>query len=321
MDFIHVPVAKDRVLQLVTPALATNQPEIFLDATLGLGGHAEMILANFPNVFLIGFDRDIAAIEIAEKRLAKYQGRFAVLHHRFDAITENLNELTDQGIISTNKISAALFDLGVSSLQLDNVSRGFSYHGDGPLDMRMNQSDELSAMQVVNSYSGKELANILRTFGEEKFASRIADYIVEKRATGPITSTAELAALVKEAIPAPARRQGGNPAKRTFQAIRIEVNQELQAIKAAIPQALENLKVSGRIVVLSYQSLEDKITKDIFQSVTKVERLRGLPVDLPESAAKFNLIMRSSEMASEAEIAENSRATSLRLRAIERVAA
>jgi 16S rRNA (cytosine1402-N4)-methyltransferase len=206
-------------------------------------------------------------------------------------------------------------------MQLDDGARGFAYSYDAPLDMRMDQSSGLTAYQVLHSYEPRDLVRILRAYGEEKFAPRIVDFIIEARSTDKLNSTKDLAELVKHAIPAAARRTGGNPAKRTFQALRIEVNQELVILERAIPAALEALDIHGRLVVMAYQSLEDKIVKRALSVVTESKTPRGLPVDLPDSAAKFSLILRGSESASDAEILINPRAQSMRLRAVERVAA
>ena len=214
-----------------------------------------------------------------------------------------------------------LFDLGVSSLQLDNGDRGFSYAHDASLDMRMDKSQVKTAADIVNTYSPGELVRILRTYGEEKFATRIVESIVKEREKAPLNSTSHLATLVKNAIPAATRRTGGNPAKRTFQALRIETNDELGAITRAIPQALELLDIHARLVVMSFQSLEDRIVKNYFQEATTSGTPQGLPVEIAELAAKFALVFNGSQSPSEAEVEENSRAASVRLRAIERVAA
>lgn len=205
-------------------------------------------------------------------------------------------------------------------MQLDQTERGFSYSQDAPLDMRMDQSQGVTAAEIVNGWSHGEIARILKVYGEEKFAARIADFIIREREIAPINSTIKLANLVKSAIPAAARRTGGNPAKRTFQALRIAVNNELEVIEQALPQALELLKVGGRLVVLSFQSLEDRITKEAFSQVTKSTSPKYLPFELPGHEVKFKLIAKG-EAASDLEISENSRAQSVRIRAVERVAA
>jgi 16S rRNA (cytosine1402-N4)-methyltransferase len=311
----HISVMRDTCIDLLTPAINKSETPVVVDATLGLGGHSEALLESNPNLVLIGIDRDLDAIVKAKNRLAKFENRAKLNHAIFDEITEVVNSF------GYNKVDGILFDLGVSSMQLDQSDRGFSYSQDAPLDMRMDRSTGITASEIVNTYAPGELVRILRTYGEEKFATRIVENIVKERAKAPLNSTAQLATLVKESIPAATRRTGGNPAKRTFQALRIETNDELGAVNRAIPQALELLKVGGRLVVMSFQSLEDRIVKEIFTQATTSGTPRDLPIDLPEFAAKFALVVRGSVLPSEAEIAANSRAQSVRLRAIERLAA
>jgi len=306
---------RDTCVDLLTPAINKSENPIVVDATLGLGGHSQALLESNPNLVLIGIDRDLDAIVKAKNRLAKFENRTKLNHAIFDEITEVVNSF------GFNRVDGILFDLGVSSMQLDQSDRGFSYSQDAPLDMRMDRSTGITASDIVNTYAPGELVRILRTYGEEKFATRIVENIVKERAKAPLNSTAQLATLVKESIPAATRRTGGNPAKRTFQALRIETNDELGAVNRAIPQALELLKVGGRLVVMSFQSLEDRIVKEIFTQATTSGTPRDLPIDLPEFAAKFALVVRGSVLPSEAEIAANSRAQSVRLRAIERLAA
>jgi 16S rRNA (cytosine1402-N4)-methyltransferase len=306
---------RDTCVDLLTPAINKSEIPVVIDATLGLGGHSEALLESNPNLVLIGIDRDLDAILKAKNRLAKFENRAMVSHAIFDEITDVVNSF------GFEKVDGILFDLGVSSMQLDQSDRGFSYSQDAPLDMRMDRSTGITASEIVNTYAPGELVRILRTYGEEKFATRIVENIVKERAKAPLNSTAQLATLVKESIPAATRRTGGNPAKRTFQALRIETNDELGAVSRAIPQALELLKVGGRLVVMSFQSLEDRIVKEIFAQATTSGPPRDLPIDLPEFAAKFALVVRGSVLPSEAEIAANSRAQSVRLRAIERLAA
>ena len=306
---------RDTCVELLTPAINKSETPVVVDATLGLGGHSEALLESNPNLVLIGIDRDLDAIVKAKNRLAKYENRVKLNHAIFDEITDVVNSF------GFEKVDGILFDLGVSSMQLDQSDRGFSYSQDAPLDMRMDRSTGITASEILNSYAPGELVRILRTYGEEKFATRIVENIVKERAKAPLNSTAQLATLVKESIPAATRRTGGNPAKRTFQALRIETNDELGAVNRAIPQALELLKVGGRLVVMSFQSLEDRIVKEFFTQATTSGTPRDLPIDLPEFAAKFALVVRGSVLPSEAEIAANSRAQSVRLRAIERLAA
>ena len=311
----HISVMRDTCIDLLTPAINKSETPVVVDATLGLGGHSEALLESNPNLVLIGIDRDLDAIVKAKNRLVKYENRAMLSHAIFDEITDVVNSF------GFKQVDGILFDLGVSSMQLDQSDRGFSYSQDAPLDMRMDRSTGITASEIVNTYAPGELVRILRTYGEEKFATRIVENIVKERAKAPLNSTAQLATLVKESIPAATRRTGGNPAKRTFQALRIETNDELGAVSRAIPQALESLKVGGRLVVMSFQSLEDRIVKEIFTEATTSGTPRDLPVDLPEFAAKFALVVRGSVLPSEAEIAANSRAQSVRLRAIERLAA
>ena len=311
----HISVMRDTCVDLLTPAINKSETPVVVDATLGLGGHSEALLESNPNLVLIGIDRDLDAIVKAKNRLAKFENRTKLNHAIFDEITDVVNSF------GFEQVDGILFDLGVSSMQLDQSDRGFSYSQDAPLDMRMDRSTGITASEIVNTYAPGELVRILRTYGEEKFATRIVENIVKERAKAPLNSTAQLATLVKESIPAATRRTGGNPAKRTFQALRIETNDELGAVNRAIPQALELLKVGGRLVVMSFQSLEDRIVKEIFTQATTSGTPRDLPIDLPEFAAKFALVVRGSVLPSEAEIAANSRAQSVRLRAIERLAA
>lgn len=312
--FSHVPVLKQRCLDLLAPAISVDGA-VLVDATLGLGGHTEAALETFPNLRVIGLDRDLDALEHSRVRLAQYADRIELVHAVYDqlpTVLANLEIPTVQGI---------LFDLGVSSMQLDNDERGFAYSRTSPLDMRMNTSEGKTAADVVNTYSHGELARILSTYGEERFASRVASAILKEREIQPFTTSDRLVAVVRDAIPAATRRTGGNPAKRTFQALRIEVNDELSVLERAIPAAIEALAVGGRLVVMSYQSLEDRIVKNALREVTESKT----PVDMPFIPAadqpKLQLLTRGSELASEKEIAENSRATSVRLRAAERVAA
>lgn len=305
----HIPVLLERCLELLGPALAGDRP-VHVDATLGLGGHAEAVLTAFPAVRLIGLDRDPQALARSRERLAAYQDRTTLVHAVYDELPDVLARLA----LST--VDSILFDLGVSSMQLDDVERGFAYAQDAPLDMRMDPTTGITAAEVVNTYPADRLARVLRTYGEEKFAARIAAAIVKAR---PITSSARLADLVRDSIPAPARRTGGHPAKRTFQALRIEVNRELDALAAAMPAALDALSVGGRIVVLAYQSLEDRIVKrTLAQRATSTAPV-DLPVELPGTGPTLRLLTRGAEVAGEAEVAANPRAASVRLRAAERI--
>jgi 16S rRNA (cytosine1402-N4)-methyltransferase len=309
---VHVPVLLDRVLALLDPAIA-GRPATVVDATLGMGGHTSALLAAHPQLTVVGLDRDPEALRRSAERLARHAGRAHLVHAVYDELPRALAGL---GI---DRVEGVLFDLGVSSLQLDEAGRGFAYAQDAPLDMRMDQSTGITAQDVVNTYSAAELIRVLRQYGEERFAPRIASAIVRERATAPLTSSARLAELVRDAIPAATRRTGGHPAKRTFQALRIEVNGELDALTGAIPAALDALRVGGRIVVLSYQSLEDRIVKRALAEVVRSRTPVGLPVELPDAAPRFQLLTRGAEEATPDEIAANPRAASVRMRAAERI--
>lgn len=311
----HVPVALERCIQLLAPVITENSKPVIIDCTLGLGGHAKVLLERYSNLHLIGIDRDQSALDLAAKTLAPVIDRVSLVHSTYDQIEKILADL------KIEKVDGILFDLGVSSMQLDEASRGFAYSQSAQLDMRMDQSAELTAAIVLNTYSHGQLAKLLQRFGEEKFASKIAENIIKAREAGRLKTTTDLAEIVKDSIPAPARRTGGNPAKRTFQALRIEVNQELSILERAIPAALASIKVGGRIIVMSYQSLEDRIVKTFFAEATKSNTPLGLPMELPNSAAKFKLLLNGSEAADLNEQESNPRSQSMRLRAIERVAA
>jgi len=311
----HVSVLLERCIELLSPAIERSKNPVVVDATLGLGGHAEALLKKFPNLIVIGIDRDKDAIAFATSRLAAFGDRFKSVHAVYDQIQECIEEY------GFKKVDGILFDLGVSSMQLDEIDRGFSYANDAPLDMRMDRSQGRTAADIVNYADRDELIMILRKFGEERFAPRIVDAIIRQRAISRMDSTVELAALVKENIPAATRRTGGNPAKRTFQALRIAVNDELGALTRAIPASLDALVIGGRLVVMSFQSLEDRIVKEFFVEASESKTPRELPVEIPELAAKFMLVIRGNETPSAAELAENPRSASVRLRAIERVAA
>jgi 16S rRNA (cytosine1402-N4)-methyltransferase len=311
----HISVMRDRCVDLLAPAIEASANPVVVDATLGLGGHTEALLQRFENLTVIGIDRDEIALERARKRLAPFGDRLKTAHCIFDEISSVVESF------GYSHINGALFDLGVSSIQLDETDRGFSYSQDAPLDMRMDRSRGITASEILNTYEPGKLVKILRTYGEEKFATRIVENIVKARAIAPLNSTTQLATLVKESIPAATRRTGGNPAKRTFQALRIEANDELGAITRALPDALELLMVKGRLVVMSFQSLEDRIVKEVFAEASTSKSPRNLPVELPEFAAKFALVIRSGETPSQEELDANPRSASVRLRAIEKVAA
>ncbi len=313
--FGHVPVMADRMIELILPALTAHGTDapIFVDATLGAGGHTELILRAHEDVRVIGIDRDTTALDIARDRLTAYGERITFHQARFDEIGVVLEDL---GI---DRIDAALFDLGVSSMQLDRPDRGFAYAVDAPLDMRMDISEPMTAADILNTYPHGELARILSEYGEERFAGKIASAIIREREREPFTTSARLVELLYATIPAATRRTGGHPAKRTFQALRIEVNHELDALRRAIPAALAALRVGGRVAVMSYQSLEDRIIKREFASRVVSTSPRGLPVELPGSAPDFRLVTRGAERPDERELAQNPRSAPVRVRVIERV--
>ena len=308
----HLPVMRDRVLALLAPAL--DPPgAVLVDATLGRAGHARALLAAHPGLSLIGIDADATAIEESRRILTSYRNRVTLVQAVYDELPQILAGAGHRSV------QGILFDLGVSSPQLDNPSRGFAYSQDAPLDMRMNQASELTAADVLNTYPADRLARVLRDYGEERFARRIADAVVAARAQQPLSSTSRLADIVREAIPAPARRTGGNPAKRTFQALRIEVNDELGALRRALPAALDAMAVGGRIVTLAYHSLEDRAVKRELASRTADTTPRGLPVSLESARPQFRLLTRGAERPAAEELAANPRSASARLRAAERV--
>ncbi len=308
---LHIPVFLERTIELLAPAI--DRPgAVLLDATLGLGGHAEAFLRRFPDLRYVGLDRDRDALALSAERLAPFADRIQLVHSVYDRVGEVLEELHIRGI------AGVLFDLGVSSMQLDRVERGFSYSKDAPLDMRMDDSAPLTAARVLAEYDEAELRRIFYQYGEEKLAPRFARRIVERRQSAPLTTSAQLVELIDAATPAAVRRSG-HPAKRVFQALRIEVNQELASLERAIPAALDALEVGGRIVVLAYQSLEDRIVKRELAARSSSTGPRGLPVELPQDAPRFKLLVRGAELASDAERAENPRSAPVRLRAAEKL--
>jgi 16S rRNA (cytosine1402-N4)-methyltransferase len=319
-EFGHVPVLLDRCVELLRPALTRHHADgsgaVLLDGTIGAGGHAERFLTELPGLRLIGVDRDPTALEIVRARLSRFADRLTLVQTRYDGIE---TALTESGYASIESVDGMLFDLGVSSMQLDRAERGFSYAKDAPLDMRMDPTSPLTAAEILNTYEEAALRDILRRYGEEKLARRIATHIVRRRAHSPFASTAELVEVIYQAVPAPARRTGGHPAKRTFQALRIAVNSELDALSDMLPAALSALAVDGRIAVLAYQSLEDRIVKRAFADATTSSTPSGLPIELPDHAARFALLTRGAERADEAEIQRNPRSAAVRLRAVRRV--
>ncbi|MEI2787132.1 MAG: 16S rRNA (cytosine(1402)-N(4))-methyltransferase RsmH [Candidatus Nanopelagicales bacterium] len=303
----HVPVALARVLDLLEPVL--TKEAVIVDATTGLGGHTAAVLDRFPQASAVGLDRDPHAVVAARENLQAFPGRAAVHHARYDQMGEVLDDL------HIPKVDAVLFDLGVSSMQIDDASRGFSYMRSATLDMRMDTTASLTAEEVVNEYAQSELARILWEYGQERFARRIAREIVNRR---PLRTSDDLVAAVDAAIPMAARRKG-HPAKRTFQAIRIEVNAELLSLHDAIPVALDRLRPGGRFIALSYHSLEDKMIKRALRQGSESTAPPDLPVVPADSLPWLRLLTRGSEVASEEEIAANPRARSVRIRAAEKV--
>ncbi|MFJ2646962.1 16S rRNA (cytosine(1402)-N(4))-methyltransferase RsmH [Streptomyces sp. NPDC087420] len=308
----HVPVMLQRCLDLLAPAL--DRPgAVVVDGTLGLGGHSEALLTAFPAVRLVALDRDKEALRLSGERLAPYGDRATLVH----AVSHELPEVLDR--LRIPKVQGVLFDLGVSSMQLDEAGRGFAYAHDAPLDMRMDQSAGISAAEVLNTYPPGELVRILRAYGEEKQAKRIVSAVVKEREKEPFTKSARLVALIRDALPQAAMRTGGNPAKRTFQALRIEVNGELSALESSLPAAVRALDVGGRIAVLSYQSLEDRVVKQVFAAGAANTAPPGLPVVPERYQPRLRLLTRGAELPTEEEIADNRRSASARLRGAERI--
>jgi 16S rRNA (cytosine1402-N4)-methyltransferase len=308
----HVPVLLDRVLALLAPALA-DRPAVVVDATLGLGGHADALLSAHPQLTLVGLDRDTNALALSAARLARHGDRARLVHAVYDEMPAVLAEL------GYSEVDGVLFDLGVSSMQLDDADRGFAYSKDAPLDMRMDTGSGQTAAEVLNTYTHGQLTRVLREYGEERFASKIAAAVLREREREPFTTSARLVELLYATVPAATRRTGGHPAKRTFQALRIEVNAELDVLRRAIPAALDALRMHGRIVVEAYQSLEDRIVKQAIAPRAMSRTPVGLPVELPGHGPEFRLLTRGAEQAGESEVEHNPRAASVRLRAAERI--
>ena len=318
----HVPVMRDRMGDLLRPAVdAFGGGAVIVDGTLGAGGHTEYFLSEFPAVTVIGIDRDGAALEQATGRLEKFGDRFVPVRGRFDCLADELEGNTHpvfQRVRETG-LAGAFFDLGVSSMQLDQEERGFAYRVDAPLDMRMDPSTGMTAADVLNTYSHGDLARVLKTYGDERFAGKIASAVVAEREKEPFDRSGRLVDLLYNVIPAATRRTGGHPAKRTFQALRVEVNRELDALSNVIPMVADALGPGGRAVFMSYQSHEDKLVKRAFAELTESKSPPGLPTELPDMAPHFRLVTRGAEQASEAEIELNRRAASVRVRAVEKL--
>lgn len=308
----HVPVLLRECLDMLAPAIE-RPGAVLVDGTLGMGGHTEGALERFEGLTVIGIDRDPQAIELASTRLERFGTRFRAVHTTYDNIDTAVEEQLGAGA----RVDGVLMDLGVSSLQLDEADRGFAYSKDAPLDMRMDATSGQSAADLLATASEGELIRILRTYGEEKFAPRIARLIIRRRDDAPITRTGELVDIIREAIPAPARRTGGNPAKRTFQALRVAVNDELTILERALPRALSSLRVGGRLVVESYQSLEDRIVKDVLRRGSTSAAPPGLPIIPDEMAPSLRLLTKGANKADQAEQDHNPRSASVRLRGAE----
>jgi 16S rRNA (cytosine1402-N4)-methyltransferase len=309
---LHQPVLLERALEILGPALNSDSA-VFVDCTLGLGGHSLAFLETFPNLTLVGIDRDPSALALAGERLAKFADRIHLVHAVYDQVEEVIEEL---GIAEVHGI---LLDLGVSSMQLDERERGFAYSYEAPLDMRMDSSRGKTAAEVVNNYSENDLARIFKEYGEERYAKAVAREIVSARKTTPFTSSTELAALITKVIPFIPGKSTGHPAKRVFQALRIEVNGELDVLERTMPAAIRALAVGGRIVVMSYHSLEDRIAKQALVAAATSSAPIELPIELPEHAPVLRLLVKGAESATAEEIAVNPRAASVRMRAAEKI--
>ena len=309
---LHAPVMLERCIEVLGVAI-DGKPAVLVDGTLGLGGHSEAFLERFPQLTLIGIDRDTNALALAGERLARFGSRVHLVHAVYEEIADVIDELGFEAV------DAILLDLGVSSMQLDQADRGFAYSYDAPLDMRMDTSRGITAAEVVNTYEEKDLALIFKEYGEERYAKPVARAIVAARQTAKFESSAALTALIAKVIPFIPGKSTGHPAKRVFQALRIEVNGELEVLTRTMPAAIESLAVGGRILVLAYHSLEDRIVKQALAAASTSSAPIDLPIELPEHAPILKLVVKGAELASEAEIQENPRSASVRLRAAERI--
>lgn len=308
----HLPVLLQRCVDLLAPALA-EPGAVLVDCTLGMGGHTEAVLEQLPNARVVGIDRDPQALRLAGARLERFGDRFTPVHAVYDEIGEVVAERAPGGV------QGVLMDLGVSSLQLDETERGFAYAQDAPLDMRMDPTRGLTAADVLNTYDERDLTRILRVYGEERFAPKIARAIVRRREQRPWERSGDLVDLLRATIPAATRKTGGHPGKRTFQALRIEVNGELEVLERAVPAAIDVLAVGGRIVVESYHSLEDRIVKrEIARGITS-SAPPGLPVEPETHKPYLEALTRGAEEADAEELERNPRSASVRLRAAKRI--
>ena len=309
---LHVPVALERAVEVLGESLG-KPGAVFVDCTLGLGGHTEAFLQRFPNIHVVAIDRDPQAIALATERLKEFAGRIDFVNTTYDNIDEAIEDL---GI---EKVDAILLDLGVSSMQLDERERGFAYSYEAPLDMRMDSSKGKTAAQIVNGYEEDQLSRIFFEYGEERYSKAIAKAIVLARAEKPFTTSTELAALIAKVVPFIPGKSTGHPAKRVFQALRIEVNEELDVLKATMPRAIHALATGGRILVMSYHSLEDRIVKQALVAAANSSAPIDLPIELPEHAPQLRLITKGAEPATAEEIERNPRSASVKIRAAEKI--
>lgn len=310
MEFLHKPVLFDECMEM----LDIKPDGIYVDGTMGGGGHSEGILNRLDSGMLIGIDRDTEALNASQKRLNKFGNHVVFINNNYINIKEVLKSLDKE------KVDGILLDLGVSSYQLDNPDRGFSYNYDAPLDMRMNTNDEITAKDVVNKCTKEELIKILRDYGEEKWASRIADFIVKRRESGEIQTTFELVDIIKAAIPAKAREGGGHPAKRTFQAIRIHVNKELEYLEMSVRNAIDSLKVGGRLCIITFHSLEDRIVKDVFNEYSKgCICPKEFPQCVCNNKPEVKVLTKKPIISKQEELEVNNRAHSAKLRVVEKL--
>ncbi len=320
----HIPVFLERTIELFRPvvesAVADGRQPVIVDGTLGLGGHTSHLLAEFDSLHVLGVDRDPTALEMATRRLTAFRDRFTPVHARFDDFGAVVAALPEGARDAAGPaIDGILLDFGVSSMQLDVADRGFAYSVDAPLDMRMDPTTGPTAADILADYPRDDLARIFRVYGEERFARQIAAAIVRRRDSDPLRTSAELVELLYDTIPQGARRTGGHPGKRVFQALRIEVNSELEAVENAVPGYLDLLRVDGRAVFMAYHSLEDKIVKRELSARTVSRTPAGLPMELPGYGPEFAAVTRGAEKASQQEIDHNPRSASVRVRCVRRI--
>ncbi|CAB4626461.1 unannotated protein [freshwater metagenome] len=311
-DFLHEPVMLARTLELLAPALQ-GQSAIMVDCTLGLGGHSEAFLQRFENLTLIGIDRDQTALSMATERLSRFGDRVKFFHGTYDQIELALENN------GSSQADAILMDLGVSSMQIDSKDRGFAYSFDAPLDMRMDLQSGTSAAGLIATATEAELTRIFKAYGEERFASKIAAELVARRKDTAIVSSKQLALVVSDVVPFISGKSSGHPAKRVFQALRIAVNEELEILERAMPAAIDALALGGRLLVLAYHSLEDRIVKQAIVEASSSSAPVELPFELPEHAPVLKLVVKGAEKASLEEIARNPRSASVRLRAAQKI--